>query len=260
MKQTVWITGATSGIGKAFARQYAASGCRLILTARNEEQLKALASELSVPCTLLPGDLTDAAVRRQMLRRFRKQTSDIPLPVPDIFINNAGMGVCGRFTDTDTDRELMLIRLNVEAMHHLFKESLKLMEKRGSGTILNVGSSAGLLPAGPYMAAYYASKSYVVSLTRAAARELREKHSRVYTAVLCPGPVDTEFNTRAGAVSALKGITPEFCVTEACKGMKKKKTVIVPSAFMRFCTHAQVLLPDSLLIPITGHQQKKKMR
>ncbi len=81
------------------------------------------------------------------------------------------------------------------------------MEAQGFGTILNVASSAGLLPGGPYMAGYYASKAYVVSLTRGVAEELREQHSPVYVCALCPGPVDTEFNDRADVVFALKGIT-----------------------------------------------------
>ena len=108
------------------------------------------------------------------------------------------------------------------------------------------------------MAGYYASKAYVVSLTRGVAQELREKRSPVYVCALCPGPVNTEFNDRAGVVFALKGITPEFCVDEAIHGMLHHKTIIVPSAFMRLCTSAQKLLPTPLLMPIVARQQKKK--
>ena len=136
---------------------------------------------------------------------------------------------------------------------------LRRMQAQGGGTILNVASSAGLLPGGPYMAGYYASKAYVVSLTRGVARELQELHSPVYVCALCPGPVDTEFNDRAGVVFALKGITPEFCVQEAMHGMMHRRTIIVPSAFMRACTTAQKLLPASLLMPIVARQQKKKL-
>ena len=137
--------------------------------------------------------------------------------------------------------------------------ALRRMQAQGGGTILNVASSAGLLPGGPYMAGYYASKAYVVSLTRGAAQELREKRSPVYVCALCPGPVNTEFNDRAGVVFALKGITPEFCVDEAIHGMLHHKTIIVPSAFMRLCTSAQKLLPTPLLMPIVARQQKKKL-
>ena len=99
----------------------------------------------------------------------------------------------------------------------------------------------------------------MVSLTRGAAQELREKRSPVYVCALCPGPVNTEFNDRAGVVFALKGITPEFCVDEAIHGMLHHKIIIVPSAFMRLCTSAQKLLPTPLLMPIVARQQKKKL-
>ena len=112
---------------------------------------------------------------------------------------------------------------------------------------------------GPYMAGYYASKAYVVSLTRGVAEELREMRSPVYVCALCPGPVDTEFNDHAGVVFALRGITPELCVEEALLGMMHRKTIIVPSAFMRLCTSAQRLVPIPLLMPIVARQQKKKL-
>ena len=177
----------------------------------------------------------------------------------DIFINNAGFGVCGSLLETDPAKEEEMVQVNVAAMRRLFQFMLRRMQAQGGGTILNVASSAGLLPGGPYMAGYYASKAYVVSLTRGAAQELREKRSPVYVCALCPGPVNTEFNDRAGVVFALKGITPEFCVDEAIHGMLHHKTIIVPSAFMRLCTSAQKLVPTPLLMPIVARQQKKKL-
>ena len=152
-----------------------------------------------------------------------------------------------------------MLRVNVLAMHRLFKFVLKKMDRQGSGTILNVASSAGLLPAGPFMAGYYASKAYVVSLTRGVAEELQELHSPVYVCALCPGPVNTEFNDRADVVFALKGISPEFCVEEAMRGMLRRKTIIVPSALMRAATTAQKLVPAPLLMPIRARQQKRKL-
>ena len=142
-----------------------------------------------------------------------------------------------------------MLRVNVLAMHRLFKFVLKKMDRQGSGTILNVASSAGMLPAGPFMAGYYASKAYVVSLTRGVAEELREQHSPVYVCALCPGPVNTEFNDRADVV----------CVEEAMRGMLRRKTIIVPSALMRAATTAQKLVPAPLLMPILARQQKRKL-
>ena len=152
-----------------------------------------------------------------------------------------------------------MLRVNVLAMHRLFKFALKKMQTQGFGTILNVASSAGLLPGGPYMAGYYASKSYVVSLTRGVAEELREQHSPVYVCALCPGPVNTEFNEHADVVFALKGISPEVCVEEAMRGMLRHQTIIVPSALMRLATTAQKLVSAPLLMPILARQQKRKL-
>ena len=109
------------------------------------------------------------------------------LPV-GILINDAGFGDCGSFLETDADKEMQMIDVNVKAMHLLMKLMLRRMEKQEGGYILNVASSAGLLPAGPYMATYYATKAYIASLTRAVALELKQRGSRVYVGALCPGP------------------------------------------------------------------------
>lgn len=250
--KTVWITGASSGIGQEFARRYAKLGFRLILTARRVERLEELARTLGVPCRILPADLSRADECGRLCAEMAGETLDI-------LINNAGFGVCGAFADADPARQQEMIRVNVEAMQVLFQFALRKMTAQGHGMILNVASSAGLMPGGPYMAAYYASKAYVVSLTRAVAEELREAHSPVAVCALCPGPVDTEFNDRAGVQFALPGITPQQCVNEAFLGMKRRRVIIVPSALMRLCTTAQKLLPASLLLPIVARQQHKKL-
>ena len=256
MQKTVWITGASSGIGREFARRYAKMGCRLILTARRADRLEALAEELrqahGTVCRILTADLA----REEECTRLCKELEGETL---DIFINNAGFGVCGSYLETDAAKEEEMVRVNVEAMARLFRFAVRKMQAEGGGTILNVASSAGLLPGGPYMAGYYASKAYVASLTRGVAEELRQMHSPVHVCALCPGPVDTEFNDRAGVIFALKGITPEFCVDEALLGMMRHKIIIVPSAFMRLCTSVQKLVPTPLLMPIVARQQKKKL-
>ena len=286
--KTVWITGASSGIGREFARRYARLGFRLILTARRTDRLEALAAALTVQyntiCRILPADLEQESERARLCEalaaELRAKHGTLCRIVPadlaqdaqvtalcealaderiDLFLNNAGFGACGAFSETDEGKELSMLRVNVLAMHRLFKFTLRKMEAQGFGTILNVASSAGLLPGGPYMAGYYASKAYVVSLTRGVAEELREQHSPVYVCALCPGPVDTEFNDRADVVFALKGITPELCVEEAMRGMLRRKTIIVPSTLMRLATTAQKLVPTPLLMPILAHQQKKKL-
>ena len=250
--ETVLITGATSGIGRAFAAEYAARGCRLILAGRSAEKLARLEKKLQVPCRLLTADLADEAQCRQLAEAVREE------PV-DVFINNAGFGAAGPFRETDIEKEIAMLKVNDLAMHYLFKSVLKDMEARGHGTIVNVASSAGLLPGGPYMAAYYASKAYAASLTKAVARELKEEKSPVYVCALCPGPVNTNFNRNADVVFALKGISARTCVKACLKGMARKKTVIVPTLRMRAAVFSRHFLPESVMLAVTGSQQKKKI-
>ena len=246
------ITGASSGIGAEFARQLSARGYNLLLVARRADRLEKLSDQLTTVCEIFTADLSKKSECLRLVKALEGRRVDL-------FINNAGFGACGAFSETDAGKELSMLRVNVLAMHRLFKFTLRKMEAQGFGTILNVASSAGLLPGGPYMAGYYASKAYVVSLTRGVAEELREQHSPVYVCALCPGPVDTEFNDRADVVFALKGITPELCVEEAMRGMLRRKTIIVPSTLMRLATTAQKLVPTPLLMPIVARQQKKKL-
>ena len=166
--KTVMITGASSGIGREFARAYARKGYRLILCARREDRLKELAEEVKTESILLTADLSREEECYDLLNKVRDE--DI-----DIFINNAGFGTAGEFLDTDLNKEITMVKVNDIAMQILMKGMLQKMQKRGGGTVLNVASSAGLFPAGPYMATYYASKAYILSLTRAVARELKEK-------------------------------------------------------------------------------------
>lgn len=250
-RKTAVITGASSGIGREFARAYGKMGYRLVLTGRRTDRLTGLARELQVPCRILPADLSVEAQCLWLCEKLKKEQVDV-------FINNAGFGTCGDFTETALEKELGLIHVNVRAMHILFKYMVQKMEAQGYGTILNVASSAGLLPAGPHMAAYYASKAYAVSLSKAVARELKEKGSPVYVAALCPGPVDTEFNGQADVEFALKGISAETCVRRALAGMRKKQGIILPSASISLAVAAQRFLPEGLLMPVISAQQKRK--
>ena len=251
MEKTVWITGATSGIGWAFARHYAAQGYRLILTGRRVERLQQLQEECAVPCRLLPADLSDEEQCKALLDSVKEE------PV-EILINNAGFGAAGRFLEIDVETEMNMLAVNDLAMHRLCKGMLQQMADRGHGTIVNVASSAGLFPGGPYMATYYASKAYVVALTRAIAQELREAGSSVRIFALCPGPVDTEFSKRADVVFSLPGITAEQCVANCLKGMEKNKTIIVPTMRMQAATFFQRFLPQNWVVKMVGGQQKKK--
>ena len=141
----VMITGASSGIGKAFAAQFAKKGYDLILVARRKERLQELAEEWTKKgrkCFVLTADLA----KKKECRKIMEEVEKLPVKV---FINNAGFGDCGSFLETDLSKEMEMIHVNIRAMHFLMKQMLCQMEKQGEGSILNVASSAGLLPAGP---------------------------------------------------------------------------------------------------------------
>jgi len=252
MKNYAVITGASAGLGTEFAKQLAEKGYKLILTARREDRLKALAESLPVECVIVPADLS----KTEECLRFFNTIKDMKV---DIFINNAGFGDCNSFMEGELEKELDMIDVNIKAMHTLCKKMLLKMQKENHGYILNVASSAGLLPAGPYMATYYATKAYVSSLSQAVAQELKEMDSKVYVGALCPGPVHTEFNDVANVEFAIKGITAQYCVEYALKQMIKRKVVIVPTLVMKASTLAGKMAPRSLAVKITSGQQKKKI-
>ena len=240
------ITGASSGIGAEFARQLSARGYNLLLVARRADRLEALSNQLTTVCEIMTADLS-------------KKSECLGERRVDLFINNAGFGDCGAFLHTDLDKDLDMLAVNVRAVHILTKKIGQKLYKQGFGALLNVGSCAGLMPAGPYMATYYATKSYVVSLTSALAQELKEAHSPVYVGCLCPGPVDTEFNAVANVEFALRGITPQYCVRCALDGMAHRRTVIVPSPLVAAGMTLGRFLPRPVYIKIAAHQQKKKL-
>ncbi len=252
MKNYAVVTGASAGLGTEFAKQLAAKGYKIILTARREERLRALAEELPVECVVIPADLS----KTEECLRFFEIIQDKKI---DIFINNAGFGDCNSFLEGNLQKELDMIDVNIKAMHTLCKLCLQKMQKENHGYLLNVASSAGLLPAGPYMATYYATKAYVTSLTQAVAQELKEMGSHVYVGALCPGPVNTEFNEVANVEFALDGISVEYCVEYAIQQMIKRQTVIVPTVLMKLSTAMSRISPRSLTLKVTSEQQKRKL-
>jgi Short-chain dehydrogenases of various substrate specificities len=152
-----------------------------------------------------------------------------------------------------------MIDVNVRAVHILTKLMARYFKEKDSGYLLNTASSAGLFPAGPYMATYYATKAYVTSLTSAVAEELREAGSKVYVGALCPGPVDTEFNEVANVEFALKGISPKYCAQYAVKQMFKRKEIIIPTFRMKAVVFLQRLGSRHFAVKATAGQQKKKI-
>ena len=251
-KRYAVITGASAGIGAEFARRLSAKGFPLVLVARRRDRLERPAKELKTDCVVMEADLSREEECYRVMDQLRERKVGI-------FINNAGFGDCGRFVETDLAKEMDMVQLNVKALHILMKLMLRQMQEAGGGYILNVASSAGLMPAGPYMATYYATKSYVTSLTQAVAQELREEGSRVYVGCLCPGPVDTEFNSVANVEFALKGISAGYCAAYALEQMAKRQVVIIPTRLMQAAMLGGRFLPQSLYVKIAARQQKKKL-
>lgn len=248
---TACITGASSGIGKEFAAQLAARGYNLILVACNTKALEELAAELACKCRIISCDLSKEAQCMQLAEELK------PLDI-QILINNAGFGDLDRFAQSDLSKSLDMINVNIKALHILTRKLLPELMKKDRGYILNVASSAGLLPGGPYMSTYYATKAYVTSLTNAIYQELQEVHSNVHISMLCPGPVNTNFNETANVTFALPGISAKRCVSYCLKEMSKGTLTIVPSPLMRAAVWGSRFTPKKILLSILSKQQKKK--
>jgi len=253
MKKYAVITGASSGIGLEFAYQLSAKGYSLVLTARNKDKLEQVIKDLPKETETVIADLE----KEEECYRFFEQIKEKEI---EVFINNAGFGDCGRFAETELSKELAMVQVNVTAMHILMKLVLQKMKNQGYGYLLNVASSAGLMPAGPYMATYYATKAYVTSITRAVAVELKQEKCPVYVGCLCPGPVNTGFNEVANVEFALKEISAKKCVSYAVKKMFARQVVIIPTIVMKIAVWASRISPAAISIRVTARQQKKKFR
>ncbi len=243
------ITGASSGLGRDFARIFSEMGYELYIVARRTERLENLKEELNTPVEIITADLSD---RRICLELFDK-IKDIRF---DVLINNAGFGLCGRFDMLPLEKELELIDTNITALHILTKLFLPGFKSHG-GYILNVGSAASFAP-GPLMSAYYASKSYVLRFTQSLYREFKKHHLPVNISVLCPGPVKTEFDDIANVRFSLNGMDSMQVARYAVKQMFKHKCVIVPGFKYKMAAFAAKLLPDSLLSCVTYNVQRNK--
>ncbi len=258
------ITGASSGIGKEIAIEFAKRGYSPILVARRKARLEEFAEQLSEKFPVRPIVYACDLSSREACETLFKEVQSWQ---PEILVNNAGFGDCGKFVETDLEKEIQMISLNIQALHILTKRFIcyaasKSQKEKSKFYVLNVASSAGLLPGGPYMATYYASKAYVASLSQALAKEVQDSNAlkHIQISCLCPGPVDTEFNDVANVEFALPGITVSDCARYAVKQMFRGHCLIVPSFFLRVLLYLAKLLPNFLSIKITARQQKKKFQ
>ena len=176
----------------------------------------------------------------------------------DLLVNNAGYGIFGKFHETDLDDELSMIDLNITALHILTKLFLRDFRKRDSGYILNVASVAGFMT-GALMSSYYASKNYVIRLSSAIYEELRRDKSNVRITVLCPGPVDTNFNNRAGVNFSVKPVTAKYTAEYGLRKLFQGKFFAIPSMSTKLCAIGQRFVPERILSAIVYNVQKAKL-
>src|SRR5436305_11218140 len=227
LRPVTLITGASAGIGAALARVFAAHRHEVVLVARREQILSKLADDIVASGGTRPLVLRADVARIDASRRIAEALAAMGVE-PDNVVNNAGFGLVGQAATLDRGEQLAMIDLNVRALTDLSLAFTPSLERRQGG-ILNVASVASFLP-GPGMAVYYASKAFVLSFSEALHRELAPKGVRV--TVLCPGPVATEFQARAGM--SLNGIpqfalvSPEAVAKDAYRGLKEGRRVVIP--------------------------------
>lgn len=236
--KTALITGATEGIGLEFARLLARKGVNLILVARNEARLQAVAEEL----TALKVEVKTYAKDLSRIENAVEVYEDIKARgvIVDYVINNAGFGLHGNFTDIPWDQELNMLNLNMVAVAYFTKVFTRDMVQYGYGRILNLGSTGAYQP-GPYMAAYCATKAFVLSLSEAVAYELQGTNVTVST--LCPGVTDSQFHKRAhtentGMSRRLSHATPTEVAAYGYKLMMSGK----PSGIYGFTNRIMIFL------------------
>ena len=244
MKYTL-ITGASSGIGEAFARRLAAEKHNLVLVARSEDKLRELCEELAaahqIDCRYFAIDLLDFEADSTLFEETEKNGLEI-----DWLINNAGFGSSGDFAKLDIERELEIIDLNISALVALTHRYLQKMREAGRGTIINVSSAAGFQPI-PFMATYAASKAFVSSFSEAIAEENRP--FGILVLALCPGSTKTNFFKASNIERPIqvKGQeTVEDVVETAMKAVAKNKTKVVSGWANYIASIAGTLVPNSI--------------
>jgi short-subunit dehydrogenase len=247
---TTLITGASSGIGAAFARKLAARGRNVLLVARSEDKLIALCNELgrltSIRAQYLAVDLRQPDAAAQLLEETTKRELEI-----DMLINNAGFGSMGDFAKLDLEHELEMIQLNVRAVVDVTRRFLGPMRDRKHGTIINVASTAGF-QAVPYMATYAATKAFVLSFSEALAEENRA-HG-IHVMALCPGVTETNF-FEASKIDRppMRTIqTAEEVVDAALRGLARHKTVMISGWTNWFVVEAERFVPRSMVTKVAA--------
>lgn len=251
------ITGASAGIGAELARIFAAKGHRVALVARRTDRLTALASEITAAGgaapVIIPCDLTETNSGDRIAEALVSAGVEV-----EYVVNNAGFGVFGRAVQRDRADQLDIIAVNIRALTDL---SLRFSEQliRNRGGILNIGSIAGFLP-GPGMAVYYASKAYVLSFSEALRAELAPHGVRV--TVVCPGPVPSEFQARAGFKpgfdSVVLNVLPAAVAQQAYSGLMANQRAVLPGIGIKIVPFLLRLFPRGFILGAVGRLQLRQ--
>lgn len=251
--ETVLITGASSGIGKALAETFAADGSRLILVARSHDKLEALAADLKtrhgIDVLVISQDLSCAGAAVEVFRKIR----EAGWPV-DVLVNNAGFGEHGRFQDISIERQLAMVQLNVGALLDLTHLVLPQMIERRRGAILNLGSTAAFQP-GPYAAVYFATKAFVLSFSDALWEEVR--HFNVGVTCLCPGPTQTNFGNDSGMnqtrIFRLTSMDPLEVARAGHRAVRRGRRRVIPGLLNKLTAFATRFVPRGALIRVLSY-------
>ena len=255
---TALITGASGGIGECFAEKLAAKNTNLIIVARSEDKLNALAQKLqlqhNIQVDVIVKDLTEPSAAREVFDATQAKGLTV-----DLLINNAGFGDYGEFAQTDGDRQVKMVQLNNVALVDLTHRYLPQMRERGSGSIINVSSIAAFQPI-PYLSVYAATKAFIRSFSEALWAENRQYGVRVL--VVCPGPTETNFYNEANFPPALartaKSLsTPEEIVDQSLKALDERRaTVVVGGIASKFITSLSNIVPRESLLNVLEKQFK----
>lgn len=254
-EKTALVTGASSGIGRELAGCFAREGYRVVMVSGNAHKLEQAALQIQAETRgivlAVQKDLSKPGAAEELYHDIRQRGLQV-----DVLVNNAGIGQCGAFLQEEPERERGMISLNITALTELTRLFARDMAQAGQGRILNVASTGAYQP-GPYIAVYYATKAYVLSLTQALRREL--KGGGVTVCALCPGATATEFSRRAGKSDIKGAMSAQKVAQAAFKGLLRGRAVIIPGGWNKFAVVMSKVLPSSALAAVVERIQKKQI-